>query len=125
MRILLIDDDPDIRMLAGFVLEAAGHRLVMAESGREGIAAAADDFDLVLLDYRLGDMTGDQVLRALLGAVPARPVVFLTGADDPAAAQALLGAGAVGMIAKPFDPETLAARVEAFHAGARSRDDSP
>ena len=113
MRILLIDDDADIRMLAGFVLEQAGHELTFAESGAAGIAAAADAHDLVLLDYRLGDMTGLDVLPTLLNAHPDRPVVFLTGADEPAATRALLDAGAVAVIAKPFDPERLAEQVAA------------
>ena len=112
MHVLLIDDDPDIRLLAGFVLEAAGHQVSYAESGRQGIAAAAGSFDLVLLDYRLGDMTGDAVLPALLAAAPGRPVVFLTGADDPDAASGFIAAGAADVIVKPFDPEALAGRLE-------------
>ena len=119
MRILLIDDDPDIRLLAGFVLEAAGHDVTFAETGRAGIDAATQSFDLVVLDYRLGDMTGSDVLPALLAAAPDRPVVFLTGAEEPGATQALLDAGAAAVIAKPFDPETLASRLEHI---ARSRE---
>jgi len=113
MRILLVDDDPDIRLLAGFVLEQAGHSVVFAESGVAGIhAAETDDFDVVLLDYLLGDMSGADVLDALLAARPARPVLFLTGAEDPAAVDALRAAGAAGVIAKPFDPERLADDIE-------------
>ena len=113
MRILLIDDDPDIRLLAGFVLEQAGHQLTCAESGAAGIAAAATDaFDVVLLDFRLGDMTGDDVLPRLLEQWPERPVVFLTGTEDPAVARAFVDAGAAAVIAKPFDPESLASSVE-------------
>ena len=118
MRVLLIDDDPDIRLLAGFVLGAAGHQVAFAETGRAGIDAARQSFDLVVLDYRLGDMTGSDVLPALLDAAPARPVVFLTGTDDPAAAQALLDAGAAAVLVKPFDPETLASRLEGIAAGS-------
>ena len=122
MRILLIDDDPDIRMLAGFVLEAAGHALTAAESGAEGVAAAdAGTYDLVLLDYRLGDTTGDLVLPILLAAAPERPVVFLTGNEDPAAARGLIEAGAAGVVVKPFDPETLAAQVAGIHSAWTAR----
>ena len=116
MRVLLIDDDPDVRMLAGFVLEAAGHTVGFAESGAQGIAAATGDFDVVLLDNRLGDMTGSDVLPALLAAAPARPVIFLTGTEDPDATRGFIEAGAAGVIAKPFDPEQLAARVAALCA---------
>ena len=122
MRILLIDDDPDIRMLAGFVLEAAGHTLTAATSGAEGVAAAdAGAFDLVLLDYRLGDTTGDLVLPVLIGAEPDRPVVFLTGNEDPEAVRTLIDAGAAGVVAKPFDPETLAVQVADIHSAWSAR----
>ena len=112
MHVLLIDDDPDIRMLAGFVLEAAGHRVSVAESGAAGIALAAGAYDLVLLDYRLGDMTGAEVLPALIEAAPTRPVVLLTGTEDPEATGGLLDAGAAAVVTKPFDPEALAGRIE-------------
>ena len=121
MRLLLVDDDPDIRLLAGFVLEAAGHHVTFAESGRAGIDAASAPFDLVVLDYRLGDMTGAEVLTTLRRASPDRPVVVLTGADDAALIRDLLDAGAADVIAKPFDPESLAARLERIARGERAR----
>jgi two-component system, OmpR family, response regulator len=120
MHVFLIDDDPEIRMLAGFVLEAAGHRVSTAASGAEGIGAASGEYDLVLLDYRLGDMTGTEVLPVLLRAAPSRPVVFLTGTDAPDAARALLDAGATAVIVKPFDPEALAPRIEQILRSAGS-----
>ena len=116
MHVLLIDDDPDIRLLAGFVIEAAGHRVTFAESGREGVAAAVLACDLVVLDYRLGDMTGLEVLPGLLEKAPQRPVVFLTGAEDTETTERLLRAGAAAVMTKPFDPETLVPRLEAILA---------
>ena len=67
MRVLLIDDDPEIRFLAGYVLEQAGHDVITAESGTDGLRfAAASTFDVVLLDHRLGDMDGDGDLDAFV-----------------------------------------------------------
>lgn len=118
MRILLIDDDPEIRMLAGFVLRRAGHDVATADDGAAGIVAArAARFHVVLLDYRLGDMTGAQVLERLREDPAMPPVVFLTGEDDRATADALIAAGGSGVIAKPFDPETLADRIAALASG--------
>ena len=118
MRVLLIDDDPEIRFLAGYVLEHAGHVVTTAESGRDGLRlAAASAFDVVLLDHRLGDMDGDVVLAALLSASPDRPVVFLTGRNDAVTVAELREAGAADVITKPFDPESLAARVSAAVGG--------
>lgn len=113
MRILLIDDDPDIRMLATFVLRKASHDVQVVETGAAGLEAARTTaFDLVLLDHRLGDMNGLDVLAAL-GDDPGTtaPVVFLTGASDMQTMQAFIDAGALDVVTKPFDPETLAARL--------------
>lgn len=121
MRILLVDDDAEIRMLAGFVLQRAGHELESAGDGASGLAAArGGGFDLILLDYRLGDMTGAAVFDALKREpIGLPPVVFLTGDDDHETVSALLDAGAAGVIGKPFDPEALPAQVAA-HAGGRA-----
>lgn len=127
MRILLIDDDPEIRFLAGYVLERARHAVTSAATGAEGIRlAAGTEFDLVLLDHKLGDMTGEAVFDALHGAAPQRPVVFLTGSDDIATVRSLLQAGAADLITKPFDPEALPARVEAVaRSSSASRGGGP
>lgn len=127
MHVLLIDDDPEIRFLAGWVLEQAGHRVTAVASGADGMRIAAeDDFDLVLLDYRLGDIGGDVVLAGLLERNPKRPVVFLTGRDDAGTIAALRAAGAADVIGKPFDPEALAARLAtvAEAAAGSSGDDA-
>lgn len=109
MHILLVDDDPEIRFLAGFVLEQAGHRVTAAETGARGIELGSEGgFDLVLLDYRLGDMNGDAVLGALRERHPGLPVAFLTGRDDDATVGRLKAMGAAAVITKPFDPEALA-----------------
>lgn len=124
MRFLLIDDDPEIHFLVGFVLRRAGHELTGADSGSAGLDAVGDDaFDLVLLDYRLGDMSGEVVLATLRERAPALPVVFLTGKDDPETARTLLAAGAAGVIGKPFDPESLARRLETVLAARRTGGD--
>lgn len=124
MRVLLIDDDPEIRFLAGYVLEQAGHVVTATASGADGLRAAATGrFDVVLLDYRLGDIGGDEVMTALLEASPDRPVVFLTGRDDAATIRSLRDAGAADVITKPFDPESLAARLARVAGGDASAPD--
>lgn len=122
MQILLVDDDPEIRFLASFVLEQAGHAVTSADSGARGIElGAAGGFELVLLDYRLGDMTGERVLDRLRVRRPELPVVFLTGKDDPETGARLAALGATAVITKPFDPEALPALIE---AAVRSREHS-
>ncbi len=114
MTILLVDDDPLIRLAAGHVLGAAGHTLLEAEDVASAIALARTaSIDLMLLDVVLADGNGRDVataVRALPGRANTR-FVFLTGRAD-AERDALLSFGAAGVIAKPFDLTRLAGEVE-------------
>ncbi len=114
MTILLVDDDPLIRLAAGHALGAAGHALLEAEDGDAAVALARDaHIDLMLLDVVLEREDGRDVaaaVRALPGHAETR-FVFLTGRAD-AERDALLATGAAGVIAKPFDITTLAGEVE-------------
>ncbi len=104
-RVLIIDDEPDIRLLVRFHLEAAGHEVVEAGSGRAGLAAAADDaIALVLLDLRLPDMDGWDVLAELCNRPePQRvPVVVMSAHASPGTLKRAEDAGAKGYVIKPF-----------------------
>ncbi|NNN05510.1 MAG: response regulator [Elusimicrobia bacterium] len=111
MRILIIDDDPAIRKIAAFVLRKEGHEVFEAASGADGLAAAAAQTpDLVLLDWRLPDMGGLEVLRALKAEARtgAAPVLVLTAsAQEEYARRAARDGGAVDVLAKPFRPSAL------------------
>jgi len=111
-RLLLVDDAPDVRAIARLSLErVGGWTVVPAASGREALAAADGDgpFDAVLLDVMMPGMDGPSTLAALrAGGLAAEvPVVFLTARAQPTDRQRLRALGAVGVIAKPFDPLTL------------------
>lgn len=114
-RILLVEDDPDIAVLASIALEEiGGFTLLHAASGNAALAMAERDSpDLVILDYRLPDMTGADVLARLRDgpATRALPAVFFTANLMPRQVDVLLASGALGVIAKPFDPLTLCERV--------------
>mgnify|MGYP000123808352 CR=1 FL=1 len=114
MRILLIDDDAEIRFLAGFVLRQRGHDVVEAASGAEALLLCVGEFDLLLVDVELGDARGDELLPRLRERGCAAPAAYLTGTDDPAALARLDATPAIGRIAKPFDAERLADQVEAL-----------
>ncbi len=111
MRILIIDDDPAIRKIAALVLRKAGHEAVEAASGSDGLAAAAARTpDIVLLDWRMPDMGGLEVLRALKtdARTQAVPVLVLTAsAHEEDARRAARDGGAAGVLAKPFPPTAL------------------
>ncbi len=108
-RLLLVDDDEDIRTIASISLERiGGWTVVPAASGQAALHAASSDgpFDAVLLDVMMPGMDGPSTLRRLRagGLPPNVPIVFLTAKTQAAERQRLRSLGAAGVIAKPFDP---------------------
>ena len=118
MTVLLVDDDPTIRLAATFALRAAGHTVLEAATGAEAMTLAHDaSIDILLLDVMLEEEDGQAVAATLraLSHLSDVPVVFLTGRAT-AERQRLLDGGAAGVLAKPFDIGTLARDVERFRA---------
>ena len=115
-RILLVDDDPDIRVLAKMELEMVGGFSVRAcGSGDEALAAiGAFAAQLILLDVMMPGMDGPAVLARLRAAPESSriPVVFMTAKAGARDAEKLKALGALGVIAKPFEPMQLASAVE-------------
>ena len=117
-RILYVDDEADIREVAQMALEIDPQFEVRTcASGADGIEQAiAWRPDLILLDVMMPVMDGPAVLR-LLQESPATasiPVVFITARTQAQEVAALEKLGGRGVIAKPFDPMTLAERARAF-----------
>lgn len=117
LRLLCVDDDPDILTLVEIGLTASGgFELRLCRSGREALAALADFTpDVALLDVAMADMDGPALLRALAARPQCRDIraIFLTGAGRRAR---LAAAGGAAVIAKPFDPMTLGRRIAAIVA---------
>ena len=115
MKILLIDDDPDIRQIGELALRSlGGFDVSVAASGPEGITAAqADPPDAILLDMMMPGMDGVTTLAALRRdpALDAVPVLFFTAKIQRNEVEEFLLLGAAGVVEKPFDPMTLAATV--------------
>jgi CheY-like chemotaxis protein len=114
-RILVVDDEDDIREVATLSLEAVGgHQVLTATSGREGLAVAAAQVpDAILLDVMMPDLDGPSTLALLREQETTReiPVVFLTAKVQAADRRRLESLGAAAVLAKPFDPMTLAGDV--------------
>ena len=110
-RILYVEDDPDIQAIAVMVLETIhGYTLEVCSSGNEALQKAeAFNPDLILLDVMMPNMDGPETLERLreFPTLAMTPVVFMTAKVQPQEVQAYLDIGAVGVIAKPFDPMTL------------------
>jgi CheY-like chemotaxis protein len=114
-KVLLIDDEPDLRRLAEVSLAAVGGWAVTScASGEAGVEAALRDTpDLVLLDVQMPGLDGPQTLAALRShpGLAEVPVLFLTATRDPADLAHLRTLGARGVVHKPFDPFGLPRQV--------------
>ena len=114
-RILIVDDEADIREVAQYSLELVGHwDVVTAANGREGIERARDHTpDAILLDVMMPDMDGPATLQRLQSDPLTRdiPVLFLTAKAQAAERSQLARLGAAGVLTKPFDPLKLADEV--------------
>jgi CheY-like chemotaxis protein len=114
-RILYVDDEDDIREIAQMSLELDPQFEVRSSaSGIEALADAADwQPDLILLDVMMPDMDGPETLRRLAGSplTASIPVAFITARTQTHEVERYRAMGAVGVIAKPFDPLALAGEV--------------
>ena len=117
-RILYIDDEADIREVAQMALEIDPELEVRTcASGAEGIEQARDwQPDLILLDVMMPQMDGPAVFRRLQedSATATIPVVFITARTQAREVAALEELGGRGVIAKPFDPMTLAQQARGY-----------
>ena len=121
--VLVVDDEEDIREVAALSFELAGWQVLVAPSGRDGIAAAhAAAPDVVLLDVMMPELDGPGTYALLQAEARTReiPVVFLTAKVQNADKRRYAALGVRGVIAKPFDPLTLPAEVEGILDGASS-----
>lgn len=113
-RILVVDDDPQIRRALRTTLIAAGYEVWDARSGDEALELMRlKKFDLVLLDINLPDKSGIQVCRDIRAGFEV-VIVILTVRDSEKDKVAALDAGADDFVTKPFDARVLLARIRAY-----------
>lgn len=121
LLVLVIDDDEDLRLLARKALTKAGHRVLEASSGEEGLHLTdSQKPDLMILDLNMPGMDGFEVLRRLRTREAARPlpVIVLTALGDEESARRSFEFGATDFLVKPFTPPQLDVRVRACFAHA-------
>jgi DNA-binding NtrC family response regulator len=112
-RILVVDDDPLVRRSCERILGEA-YDVHMAESGHAGLAAleSATAFDLALVDLKLPDLDGMEILRRAPDRFPEVPLIIITGYSTIRNAVQAIKMGAFDYVAKPFSPDELEAAVE-------------
>jgi DNA-binding response OmpR family regulator len=114
-KILIAEDEPDIRELVTFMLRFAGYEVVAAANGEEAVQTANRELpDLVLMDVRMPRMTGYDACRVMKANPSLRhvPVVFLSAKGQESEIQTGLDAGAEAYLLKPFSPAELTNRVK-------------
>lgn len=118
MKVLIIDDDADIRLIAGLSLRRVGGMdVIEAASGLEGLRKAQEETpDVILLDMMMPSMDGSETLAALRAqpATATTPVIVLTAKAVGAEVERMTALGAAGVLIKPFDPRTLSDDVRAL-----------
>ncbi len=113
-KILIAEDEPDIRDLVTFTLRFAGHEIVAVTNGAEAVEAAKEVMpDIILMDVRMPRMTGYEACAAMKAdpAIANIPVVFLSAKGQENEIQTGLSAGASEYLLKPFAPMELSERV--------------
>jgi DNA-binding response OmpR family regulator len=109
-KILIAEDDQDIRELVVLTLQFGGFDVVSVEDGSLAVEKAqAQSFDLILMDVRMPRMTGYEACRRLkeMDSTKNIPIIFLSAKGQEQEIQTGLNAGAADYILKPFAPDTL------------------
>jgi DNA-binding response OmpR family regulator len=123
-RLVVADDEADIRKLVTFTLRRRGHTVLEATTGDEAYALIASERpDLAILDVMMPGMTGVEVARKLStqDELSAIPVVLLSAKGQAREIEEGLGSGASAYMVKPFSPSALAKKVDELLTGAEDR----
>ena len=116
---LIVDDSRVIRKVSRHIVESFAFEVTEAENGQDALAKCGDAMpDLILLDWNMPVMTGIEFITALrASAGGAHPkVVFCTTEHEPALVGRGIAAGADGFVTKPFDDQTLSAKLQRIGA---------
>ena len=115
-RVLIIDDDPDIRRLVGHHLTQAGYEVLDAETGREGLKVALEQsLSLVVLDLMLPDLDGSEVCRTIRAQTSGYiPIIMLSARAEEIDRVLGFELGADDYVTKPFSPRELVLRVRSL-----------
>lgn len=120
-KVLIVDDDDNIRMIAQIGLEDRGDwQIIEARSGEEALSTAARERpDVILLDMMMPGMDGISAYGKLKDQAETAdiPVIFMTAKVQDAEQEQYRKLGAIGVIVKPFDPMKLSTQIEQFTHG--------
>jgi len=125
MRVLLVEDDPTMAKSIEMMLRPQGYVVDVSEYGEDGLEIGKlYDYDIILLDLMLPDITGYEVLRRLRSAKIKTPILILSGLSGLDDKIKGLGFGADDYLTKPFDKRELIARIQAVVRRAKGHPSS-
>jgi DNA-binding response OmpR family regulator len=116
-KIVIAEDEPDIRELIAFTLRFAGHEVITGSNGQEGYDLTKSEHpDLVMFDVRMPKMTGYDACKKIKAdpEIAGIPVVFLSAKGQENEIEQGIAAGAEEYLLKPFAPDQLTERVKAI-----------
>ncbi|MBM3462466.1 MAG: response regulator transcription factor [Armatimonadetes bacterium] len=118
-RILLVEDDAEIRSFVRHYLEEAGYQVEAVREGRQALDPTSRDVDLVMLDVNLPDVDGLEIIRRLRATGSLTPIIVVSGREEESDRVSGLEVGADDYVCKPFRPRELLARIRALLRRAR------
>ena len=125
VHVLVVDDEGAVRTVLRDALGRAGYRVGEAATGRAALEAMGAEPDLMILDLRLPDMTGLDIIRTLRAAGRALPILVLSSQDDASVKVDAFDAGADDYLTKPFGLAELLARIRRTIRNARGGAEAP
>jgi two-component system response regulator FlrC len=125
-RILIVEDDADLRDALVTTLEVAGHCVLEVDSGEEALVRLGrDNVDLVVSDVNMPGISGHQLMAQVHGQYPGLPVMLMTAYGQIDQAVAAIQGGAVDYLVKPFEPKVLLEAIDKTVDGGGRRVDEP
>ncbi len=122
-RIILIEDEPDISLLASFTLDTLGYEVLTAENGENGLELVKNSLpvSLIILDIMMPGIDGYQVLERLKADPDYRdiPVLIFSAMAQENEVRRGYSLGAAGYVKKPFDADQMIAEVERFFSNGK------
>ena len=125
LKVLVVDDQPNVRFLLTVIIEEEGHKIFTAQNGKEAVEMVSSLYpDLIFMDVRMPVMGGLDALKKIKMISPRTEVVMMTayGAEDTI--DTALQQGALTCIAKPFDIEEIKGFIKEYGWGISSKADS-